>query len=89
MAIFNCERALDFCRQFEEAGMRTQNFVEELEKHKLLMDGEVAIQQDGQEQPFVYRGFKMVDETKLRELRGDVLRIAVPAFRSFPWSASR
>ena len=65
---------LDFCRQFEEAGLRTQNFVEELEKHKLLMDGEVAIQQEGTEQPFIYRGFKMVDEAKLRELRGDVLR---------------
>ena len=65
---------LDFCRQFEEAGLRTQNFVEELEKHGLLMDGEVAIQQEGNEQPFIYRGFKMVDEAKLRELRGDVLR---------------
>jgi len=65
---------LDFCRQFEEAGLRTQNFVEELEKHKLLMDGEVAIQQEGTEQPFIYRGFKMVDEARLRELRGDVLR---------------
>jgi hypothetical protein len=65
---------LDFCRQFEEAGQRTQNFVEELEKHNLLMDGEVAVQQEGTEQPFVYRGFKMIDETKLREVRGDVLR---------------
>lgn len=65
---------LEFCKQFEEAGQRTQNFVAELEKHDLLMDGEVAIQQDGNEQPFVYRGFRMVDEAKLRELRGDVLR---------------
>ena len=39
-----------------------------------LMDGEVAIQQEGKDQPFVYRGFQMVDENKLRELRGDVLR---------------
>lgn len=38
------------------------------------MDGEVAIQQEGVEQPFVYRGFQMVDENKLRELRGDQLR---------------
>ena len=65
---------LEFCRNFEEAGLRTQNFVAELEKHDLLMEGEVAIQQDGSEQPFVYRGFKMIDEAKLRELRGDVLR---------------
>jgi hypothetical protein len=65
---------LDFCRNFEEAGMRTQQFVEELNKHGLLMDGEVSINQPGAEQPFVYRGFKMVDQEKLRDLRGDVLR---------------
>lgn len=65
---------LDFCRNFEEAGMRTQAFVEELAKHDLLMDGEVAIQQQGLEQPFVYRGFKMINQEKLREVRGDVLR---------------
>ncbi len=65
---------LEFCKNFEEAGQRTANFVEELEKAKLLMDGEVAIQQEGLEQPFVYRGFKMVDQEKLREVRGDQLR---------------
>jgi len=65
---------LEFCKNFEEAGQRTGQFVEELQKADLLMDGEVSIQADGYDQPFVYRGFKMVDETKLRELRGDVLR---------------
>ena len=65
---------LEFCEQFEQAGMKTQAFVEELEKHKLLMDGEVAIQQEGVEAPFVYRGFQMIDQTKLRDVRGDVLR---------------
>lgn len=65
---------LAFCEQFEQAGLKTQAFVEELTKHKLLMDGEVAIQQEGVEQPFVYRGFQMIDQQKLRELRGDVLR---------------
>jgi hypothetical protein len=65
---------LEFCKQFEEAGQRTAGFVEELEKHGLLMDGEVAIQQQGLEQPFIYRGFRMVDQEKLREVRGDVLR---------------
>ncbi|MDE2405006.1 MAG: SapC family protein [Sphingomonadales bacterium] len=65
---------LQFCEQFEEAGMRTAAFVAELNKHDLLMDGEVAIQQEGVEQPFVYRGFKMVNQEKLREIRGDVLR---------------
>jgi hypothetical protein len=38
------------------------------------MDGEVAIQPDGVEQPFLYRGFRMVDEEKLRDVRGDDLR---------------
>ena len=38
------------------------------------MDGEVAIQPEGFEQPFVYRGFRMVDEEKVRNLRGDELR---------------
>ena len=40
----------------------------------LLMDGEVAIQPEGAPQPFIYRGFRMVDEEKLRDLRGDELR---------------
>jgi hypothetical protein len=65
---------LQFCEQFESAGQRTASFVEELTKADLLMDGEVAIQPEGFEQPFVYRGFRMVDEEKLRNLRGDELR---------------
>ncbi|MGB7655657.1 MAG: SapC family protein, partial [Novosphingobium sp.] len=65
-----CNATLEFCRNFEEAGFRTSSFVEELMKHDLLMDGEVSIQQTGNETPFVYRGFKMVDQEKLRELRG-------------------
>jgi hypothetical protein len=65
---------LEFCEQFEAAGQRTAAFMEDLLKSNLLMDGEVAIQPEGFEQPFVYRGFRMVDEEKLRELRGDELR---------------
>ncbi|HJS41572.1 MAG TPA: SapC family protein [Sphingomicrobium sp.] len=65
---------LAFCEQFEVAGQRTQAFMEELTKSGLLMDGEVSIQPDGAEQPFLYRGFRMVDEEKLRDLRGDELR---------------
>lgn len=70
----NTKNILKFCEDFEEAGARTHAFVEELGKYGLLMEGEVAIQQEGQEQPFVYRGFKMVDENKLKEMRGDELR---------------
>ena len=65
---------LQFCEQFEAAGQRTAAFLEELKKSGLLMDGEVAIQPEGAPQPFIYRGFRMVDEEKLRELRGDELR---------------
>jgi hypothetical protein len=65
---------LQFCEQFETAGHRTTAFIEELKKLGLLMDGEVAIQPEGADKPFIYRGFQMVDEEKLRELRGDELR---------------
>lgn len=68
------QAALGFCEQFEQAGQRTQAFIDELKKHDLLMEGEVAIQQPGNDQPFVYRGFQMVNQEKLREVRGDVLR---------------
>jgi hypothetical protein len=68
------QNILQFCEQFETAAQRTGGFVTELKKSGLLMDGEVAIQPPGVEQPFVYRGFQMVDEEKLRDLRGDELR---------------
>lgn len=66
---------LQFCQRFEEAGQRTGAFVKELQDNDLLMDGEVAIKQEGAEdKPFVYRGFQMVNEEKLRDVRGDKLR---------------
>ena len=65
---------LEFCKNFEEAGQRTGMFMDELKKADLRLDGEVSIQQEGHDKPYVYRGFQMVDENKLRELRGDVLR---------------
>ena len=65
---------LAFCEQFETAGQRTHAFMEELQKAELLMEGEVSVQPEGAAQPFVYRGFRMVDEEKLRNMRGDELR---------------
>ncbi len=65
---------LAFCEQFEQAGQRTGAFVAELQGMGLLMEGEVAIQPDNSEQPFIYRGFQMIDEAKFRDLRGDELR---------------
>jgi hypothetical protein len=68
------QNALTFCESFEQAGQKTSAFIEELQKHGLLMEGEVAIQQPGFDQPFIYRGFQMVDQEKLKDVRGDVLR---------------
>jgi hypothetical protein len=65
---------LEFCEQFEMAVQRTAGFVKDLIDNKLLIDGELTIQPDGAEQPFVYRGFRMVDEQAVNELRGDVAR---------------
>ena len=65
---------LGFCERFEQSAMQTAQFMRELAENKLLIDGEVAIQPEGAEQPFVYRGFQMVSEDAIRELRGDVAR---------------
>lgn len=65
---------LKFCEEFELSAQRTTAFVKELQDMELLMDGEVAIQVENQEQPFIYRGFQMVNEEKFRDLRGDELR---------------
>ena len=68
---------LAFSEMFEQAGTRTQNFMKELRELDLLMEGEVSIQLDGAEQPFIYRGFQMVNEEKLMDMRGDQLRKVV------------
>jgi hypothetical protein len=68
------KNVLQFCEQFETAGQMTSNFMAELKSLDLLMDGEVSIQTDEDTPPFIYRGFQMVNEEKLRDLRGDQLR---------------
>jgi len=68
------KQILAFNETFEQAGQRTQQFMRELREQGLLMDGEVTIQTDGNAQPFIYRGFQMVNEEKLAGLRGDQLR---------------
>lgn len=64
---------LKFNENFEQAGHRTKSFVDELKKANLLMDGEVSISREN-EQPYIYRGFQMVNQDKLKEVRGDQLR---------------
>lgn len=65
---------LAFCEQFEFAAQRTTAFMKELEETGLMEDGEVTIQHPSNQQPYVYRGFRMINEQKLRDLRGDQLR---------------
>ena len=68
------QAVLKFCEEFELSAQRTGSFVKELQESGLLIDGEASVQSPGSEQPFIYRGFNMVAEEKLRELRGDELR---------------
>jgi hypothetical protein len=65
---------LQFNENFEQAAARTAQFMKEIRELDLIMEGEVTIQQEGIEQPFVYRGFQMINEQKLAEMRGDQLR---------------
>lgn len=65
---------LGFNESFEQAGARTAAFMKELANLGLLMDGEMSIQPEGADQPFIYRGFQMIDEKKLTDVRGDQLR---------------
>lgn len=68
------QNVLKFCEEYEKSIARTHGFVEELKKADLLMDGEVSIQAPGAERPSVYRGFKMINEQKIKDLRGDQAR---------------
>jgi len=63
-----------FCEDFEMSAQRTGAFVKELQDLGLLMDGEVSIQLDSEEQPYVYRGFLMVNEEKFKALTDEQLR---------------
>lgn len=68
------QEVLKYCEEFEQAARRTSQFMTDLKELDLLMEGELSLQLPGVEQPYVYRGFQMVNEEKLRELRGDQLR---------------
>ena len=68
------KNVLNFTEQFEQAIARTRAFMDELNKLDLVIDGEVTIQQPGMPQPAIYRGFRMVSEEKLQNLRGDQAR---------------
>jgi hypothetical protein len=65
---------LKFCEDFEMAAQRSAAFVTELKAMDLLIDGEVAIQPEGSDKPYLYRGFQMISEEKFQNLHGDQLR---------------
>jgi hypothetical protein len=65
---------LKFCEEFEAAVQRTRSFMEELGKLGLLMDGQAQIQNPDMAQPAQFSGFRMVDEKKLQNIRGDHAR---------------
>jgi hypothetical protein len=65
---------LAFCEQVEQGSMMTANFFTDIAEQKLLTDGEFTAQPEGVAQPYVYRGFQIVQEDALKNLRGDVAR---------------
>ncbi|TZG29307.1 SapC family protein [Sphingomonas montanisoli] len=65
---------LEFCEKFEQAGAQSGFFMNELINNKLLIDGEATIQLPDGSAPFIYRGFQIVSEERVLELRGDVVR---------------
>jgi hypothetical protein len=65
---------LNFCEQFEQAVARTRSFMDELAKLGLLQQGQAQIQNPGMDQPAVFAGFRMLDENKLQNIRGDQAR---------------
>jgi hypothetical protein len=65
---------LDFNEQFEQGGAKTQAFMRELAELELLQDGQAELRLTPDASPITYQGFQMVNEEKLRDLRGDQLR---------------
>lgn len=68
------QNILAFNEQFEQSAHNTGSFISELNDLGLLRDEEMSIDLPGIPQPFTYRGFQIIDEDKLKELRGDQLR---------------
>ncbi|PZO91140.1 MAG: multidrug transporter [Sphingomonas sanxanigenens] len=65
---------LKFCEDFETRAAHTAFFMNELKQADLLMDGEIKIEQTGNDKPFLYRGFQMINQDKFQNARGDQLR---------------
>ena len=61
-------------RRSNRRAMKTRRSCPNCAKPTCCATAKSSIQPQGAEQPFVYRGFRMIDEQKLSELRGDQLR---------------
>lgn len=70
----NTKDILKFCEDFEGAVRNTTAFMTEIKKYDILMAGELKIEHPNLDKPFLYQGFTMVNEEKLRDMRGDELR---------------
>jgi len=68
--------ALEFCEHFEQAGARTQTFMDELKNRDLIMDGEIAItRNESPDNPYIYRGFGMINQEKLNALDAETTKL--------------
>jgi hypothetical protein len=65
---------LQFCEQVEQASALTNAFFIDIKEQKLLTDGEFSAQPNGASQPYIYRGFQIISEDAVKNLRGDVAR---------------
>ena len=65
---------LQFCEQVEQGSALTNGFFTDIKEQKLLTDGEFSAQPNGAAQPYVYRGFQIISEDMVKNLRGDVAR---------------
>ena len=65
---------LQFCEGVEQASVLTNAFFNDIKEQKLLTDGEFTAQPNGAPQPYVYRGFQIISEDAVKNLRGDVAR---------------
>jgi hypothetical protein len=63
---------LQFCEQFELAINRTRAFMTEIKELDVLQEGEATITLNNT--PMTMRGFRMMQEQKIQDLRGDQAR---------------
>lgn len=65
---------MQFCESFEQGIGRTRSFMDELAALDLLMEGQAQIQNPDMPEPARFGGFRMIDEKKLQNIRGDQAR---------------